>query len=269
MSTPHAFLEQLHARLAAEPRVDAAWLAGSFGRGVADRYSDLDLHLLLASGGDSLRRELQAWLGSLRPLVLYKLLFDDRMANVLTADGVRLDVWFHDEPTGRDPAKTRLLFDRSGRMASQPPPQPSGSDEYPVATAATLRGEIEEFWRCIALLPAVIGRQEWLVAWRGLAVEFDLVLGILLRGNNIVREAGVKRLNAFLPPHLRHELEAALPVPGLSGASLVTAHLALAGLVRRHGPQLAERWDFRYPSALEEAVLAYVEKELPTEETTR
>ncbi|MEI2776454.1 MAG: nucleotidyltransferase domain-containing protein [Tetrasphaera sp.] len=40
-------MRDLQAQLAADPQVRAAWLAGSFGRGIADRYSDIDLHLLL------------------------------------------------------------------------------------------------------------------------------------------------------------------------------------------------------------------------------
>ena len=74
MSTTDAFLEQLHRRLAANARVEAAWLSGSFGRGDADRYSDIDLNLLLAEGGDSFRRDIEAFLHALRPLVLYTLL---------------------------------------------------------------------------------------------------------------------------------------------------------------------------------------------------
>lgn len=265
MSTPDAFLEPLHRRLAADKRVAAAWLSGSYGRGDADRYSDIDLNLLLAEGGDSFRGEIEAFLNALRPLVLYSLLFDGRMVNALTVDGVRLDVWFHDRPAPLDRSRTRLLFDRHGLVASlpSPPPAPSAADPGATAkTAAELRRQIEEFWRCIALLPAVIGRGEWIVAWRGLAVEFDLVQDILLRGYGIVRDGGAKKLNQFLPPALREELEAALKLQGLSPGSLVDAHLALAALVRRHGRSVADRWGFDYPTALEEAVLHYAAQEL-------
>ena len=208
MSTPDALLDQLHSKLAADPRIAAGWLGGSYGRGDADRYSDLDVHLLLAADSGSFRDQSEGWLHALRPLVLYKLLFDGRMINALTADGVRLDLWLYDEAPPVDRVKVRVLFDRDGLLQNPPPVNaPAGDDDK---TRAVLRGQIEEFWRCIALLPTVIGRAEWLVAWRGLAVEYDLVLDILLRGNRIVREAGAKKLNQYLPPAQRGQLEAVL-----------------------------------------------------------
>lgn len=260
-TSTNTLLEQLHHKLASDARVRAAWLAGSYGRGDADRYSDLDLHLLLAEGDAGFREAIEGWLNGVRPLVLYKLLFDGRMVNALTVDGVRLDVWLHDQPpSGLDGSKIRLLFDRAGQLQMEQTPAAGALDD--AATAAALRSQIEEFWRCIALTPTVIGREEWLVSWRGLAVEFDLVTDILLRGNRVVRDVGVKKLNSILPPPLRAEIEAALSFQGLSRAGLVGAHMALAAIVHKHGPQLAQQWRFAYPAALEEAVMNYVAQEL-------
>jgi predicted nucleotidyltransferase len=42
-----ALLRRIVQVLEAEPRVQAAWLLGSFGRGAADEWSDLDLHLAI------------------------------------------------------------------------------------------------------------------------------------------------------------------------------------------------------------------------------
>ena len=41
------FIDALAAKVAAEPLIRAAWLAGSFGKETADRWSDVDAHLLL------------------------------------------------------------------------------------------------------------------------------------------------------------------------------------------------------------------------------
>ena len=83
MQMQHDFLADLQAKLENDARVLAAWLEGSFGRGSADRYSDIDLHLLLREAG-AFHSDARAWLEVLRPLVLYKLLFDGRMINALT-----------------------------------------------------------------------------------------------------------------------------------------------------------------------------------------
>jgi hypothetical protein len=260
MMTPHEYLRLLHTKLESDADADAAWLGGSFGRGDDDRWSDIDLHLLLSAGGERLRQDIEPWLNTLRPLVLFKLLFEGRMVNALTLDGVRLDIWFYTEPHVLDATRTQVLFDRHKRLHLAPLPQQdkAAGDNTPTL----LRGQIEEFWRCIAMLPVVIGRREYIVALQGLQVELALVLDILLRGNSIVREAGVKKLNQYLPPPLREEIEAALACNNSTAQGLVRAHLCLAELVRRYGRDFAQRWDFAYPVALEEAVLRYIAEEL-------
>ncbi len=86
MQMQASFLADLRDRLGGDAQIRAAWLAGSFGRGNADRYSDIDLHLLLADV-EAFRSGAREWLASLRPLVLYKLLFEGQMINALTDDG--------------------------------------------------------------------------------------------------------------------------------------------------------------------------------------
>lgn len=258
--TPHEYLRLLQTKLESDADADAAWLGGSFGRGDDDRWSDIDLHLLLSAGGERLRHNVEPWLNTLRPLVLFKLLFEGRMVNALTLDGVRLDIWFYTEPPPLDVTRTQVLFDRQKRLHFDPLPQQdsAAADNTP----NLLRSQIEEFWRCIAMLPVVIGRREHIVALQGLQVELALLLDILLRGNSIRREAGVKKLNPYLPSPLRNEIETALARNDFTARGLARAHLGLAELVRRYGRDFAQRWDFEYPVALEEAVLRYVAEEL-------
>src|SRR4051812_10015419 len=107
-----AYIQALTSQIETDGHIQAAWLEGSFGRGNNDRYSDLDVHLLLdASDVHDFKADLGIWLSRIRPLVLFNLLFNDTMANALTEDGLRLDVWLHSGPSvSLDPAKTRLLF---------------------------------------------------------------------------------------------------------------------------------------------------------------
>ena len=72
------FLEALNPKLASCPQIRAGWLGGSFGRGQADRYSDIDLHLL-AENVDSFRSGVKEWLEAISPLVLCRLRFEGRM----------------------------------------------------------------------------------------------------------------------------------------------------------------------------------------------
>ena len=180
------FLTALRARLDGDPQVLAAWLAGSFGRGNADRYSDIDLHLLLADVY-AFRASAREWLGSLRPLVLYKLLFDGQMINALTDDGLRIDIWLHAEAPLLDPAAVDVLLDRAGALRLETPP---AAPSDPAQVANWLLAQIEEFWRCVSLLPTVIGRNELLVSFMGLYVELGIVTDILMAGYGVQRERG-------------------------------------------------------------------------------
>ena len=91
-----AYLELFTARADADPHILAAWLGGSFGRGEADRFSDLDLHVLLdADAAEAWKAGVETWLNSLRPLVLFRWLFNNSVVNALTEDGLRVDLVPH------------------------------------------------------------------------------------------------------------------------------------------------------------------------------
>ena len=255
MSQLLAILDDLSTQMHDDPRIRAAWLEGSFGRGDADAYSDLDLHLLLRAD-DLAAFQAEAWLDAVCPLVLCTTLFDGKMINALTADGVRIDLWLHGgERAAVQPGKVRVLYDPGGRVDFAAPVAPPEE----LALAAELEAQIKEFWRCIALLPVVIGRDEKIVSFWGLSVEVNILTNVLIKGYRVARDAGVKKLNAFLPAETRTEIEGALALDGLTSSSLVTAHLALAGIMQQHGPAIAQAHGFAYPAVLEEVVLRSVQ----------
>ncbi len=230
------------------------------GRGTADRYSDIDLHVLLPEVAlPAFRGEVAEWLGDLSPLVVVNQLFGGQMVNALTVDGLRVDLWPHPgEHVELSPSRVRILHAAPGAITlggdlPTPPPE---------VTAGHLLGLIREFWRCITLLPAVLGREERLVAVQGLAVELGLVTDLLVTGSGAVRDRGVKHLNAFLPVDVRQDLEATLLPADLSAQALADAHLRLARVVQEQGRSLAGRWGFTYPTELEHAALSYAAQEL-------
>ena len=260
MELQQEYLDKLQSALEANPTVKAAWLTGSFGRGNADRFSDIDLNLWLnANDVDEFRKDTQAWLEAIRPLVLFRWMFNDRMANALTADGLRLDLWLHaDAAPVLDPARVQVLLDRESAL------QMTASAAMP--DAAALRNRllemIREFWRCIALTPAVIGRDERIVSMMGLTIEASILTDVIISGYDIPRDSGVKRLNPFLPEELRQKIEEALAFDGLTPNRLVQAHLGLARIMQEEGRKLATRHDFDYPAAVETAALDYTMREL-------
>jgi predicted nucleotidyltransferase len=246
--------------LRSDPRIRAAWLEGSLGRGNADRYSDIDLHVLLAESDlAAFQAGAEEWLNAVRPIVLCTLLFGGRMVNALTEEGVRIDLWLHtEERVSLRPGKAIVLHDPAGLIHFDGKPSPPDD----AVIAAELEAQIKEFWRCIALLPTVIGREERIVAFQGLNVELNLLINILFKGYRIERDAGIKKLNAFLPEEARTEIEQALSTVHISDGGLAPAHISLARLTAKYGRIAAGNYGFEYPDRLEAAVVKYVYAEL-------
>lgn len=255
-----AYIDAVTAKIAADHRIKAAWLEGSFGRGNPDRYSDLDFHFLLGANDlPPFKADVEVWLSTIRPLVLCNFLFAGRMVNALTHDGLRIDLWFHTEDSVTiDPSKAQVVFNRGASIHFTQ----GTARADPFAVAQRLEQQTKEFWRCIALLPSVVGRNELITAFLGLTIETNVLTDLILTGYGIARDQGVKNLNQFLPPDLRQAIEAALSLHGLSPASLTKAHLGLARIVQEQGRIIADKHQYTYPDRLEAAVLHYVSKEL-------
>jgi hypothetical protein len=254
-----AFLTGLQPVVENDGRIRAAWLEGSLGRGDADRYSDIDLHLLIdAPQIEPFRTGAEQWLEAISPLVLYRLLFNGGMINALTTDGLRIDIWLHDGQTAElAAARSTVLYETPSSIVYVSNTPATIPDLGPA-----LEVQICEFWRCIALTPSVVGRDELLVSLSGLGLEVKLLTDILVDGYEAPRDSGVKKLNAFLPGETREALESALHRIEMTQRSMAASHLQLAAILREHGPIIAERQSFAYPHELEQAVLAHVAYEL-------
>lgn len=254
------YLHKLQGALEATPAIKAAWLSGSFGRGNADRYSDIDLNIWLdAAELDNFRKGAQAWLNQLRPLVLFTWMFNDRMANCMTVDGLRLDLWLHtgDAPL-LDEGRVKILLDRENALRFGATTTPPDAD----AVKNKLLQQIREFWRCIAMTPVIMGRDERLIGLFGLTIEMNILADVLISGYGIERDSGVKRLNPFLPDELRLKIEEALALEGLTKNSLAHCHLALARIMQEEGRKIANRHGFEYPVEIETTALEYTTGEL-------
>ncbi len=262
MELQTTFIDHLTAISEEDPRVRAAWLSGSFGKGIADSFSDVDAHLLLPTDAvDSFREEVRGWLEQIRPLVLFRLMFEGQMVNALTVDGLRLDLWMHSGDVAEVPqGATRVLWQQKDvlRWIPSPSPQLSAAE-----VARQLERLIPEFWRCIAMLPVGIGRQERIVCLIGAMVEIQVLTDVFIAGSGVRNDRGAKARNDFLPAELREATESALFLPDLSSDALAQLHLRLAALMQQHGPILCARWNFPYPQEIEDAALRYVRQTLP------
>ena len=255
------FIESLITAASADPRIRAAWLGGSYGKGIADRWSDVDAHLLIDPAQiDDFRAGVRGWLEELRPLVLYRLLFGGEMVNAMTDEGLRVDVWLHaGESADVVEGQARIIYAQTGVLTWQPNP---GTVLSQAQAAAELERTIPEFWRCIAMLPVALGRDEKLIGAAGNFLILLLLTDTLCVQSGVRKDRGVKALNGFLPPEFRQLAEDATVLPDLSRESLARFQLRLATIMHDHGPAICARWQVDYPHALEAAALGYVAREL-------
>lgn len=255
------FIDSLTTKSAADPRVHAAWLAGSFGKDIADRWSDVDAHLLIDPKAlEEFRAGVQAWLAAIRPLVLFRLLFDGQMVNAMTDEALRIDVWLHAGPNIQViRGQTRVLFAEEGVLAWQPGPGHALTQEE---AAAELQRAIPEFWRCIAMLPVASGRDEKLIGAAGNFLIVLLLTDVLCVGSGLRKDRGVKALNSFLGAEYRQLVEDATFLLELTLEELARFQLRLARIMQEHGPAICRQWHVPYPQALEDAALGYVRREL-------
>ncbi|MBX3053285.1 MAG: hypothetical protein KF753_17505 [Caldilineaceae bacterium] len=255
------FIEALTAAAETDPRVRAAWLAGSFGKGIADRWSDVDAHLLIdPAHSDGFKAGVRDWLEALRPLVLYRLMFGGQMVNAMTDEGMRLDVWLHSGENAQVvEGQTQVLFAEESTLTWKPNP---GTELSQAEAAAELERAIPEFWRCVAMLPVALGRDEKIIGAAGNFLILLLLTDVLSLASSIRKDRGVKALNGFLPPEYRQLAEGATFLPELTLEALARFQLRLARILQEHGPLICEQWNVEYPQSLEDAALAYVAREL-------
>ena len=263
MSLQTEFINALQKRCEADGHVLAFWLEGSLGKNAGDAYSDVDAHLLVRDADlVDFRRDGRAFLQSAAPLVLFRALFGGEMMNALTANGLRLDIWTHSDtaPVTKNPAAALPVWERTpGLVVWDTTPLPAS---LPPNTADLALKHINEFWRCIAILPSVIGRGEKIVAVFGFFVELGPLTELLILSTGAPRDTGVKHLNRFLPKGAQEEIEAALTMLDLSLQSLTAAHFGLVRIMQKRGPEAAARLGAIYPADLEAAAVRYAEREI-------
>jgi len=246
--------------LGEDPRVLGAWLTGSRGRGTDDRYSDVDLWLVV--------KDQQAFLADwpsivedISPTVLCQRMPDAPMFVNITPEWLRFDVSVAgpDEVARRPRTGMRLLFDRAGvadhlREGSAPrPPSP-----------ARVAGMTTEFIRVLGLLPVVLGRDELEVAASGASMLRTLLIQLMVEDVAVADRGGALRLRALLPPERLSALTA-LPPIAATRESAVAAHVACAEAFLPLARDLCARTGVAWPEELWQAARRWLRAELDVE----
>ncbi len=122
---------------------------------------------------------------------------------------------------------------------------------------------LEAFWQNLDELPALLQRQEHLLAAECIASLRALILEMMLALNGIRRPERTRHLNTYLSDSQRAALEKTLLVPRVNPESWIGHAVALVVIYRWYAPQLVDRYQIPYPQAVEQAVWQRLERALP------
>ena len=246
--------------LSDDDQIEAAWLAGSLGRGGGDAFSDVDVVALVAGRaatdvGQRYARDVTA----IAQPALVQPLFGGRILNVVTTDWERFDISFVEagELARFDADKLTPLFNRGDRA----PPRGNG-EPYRPAPETVLR-LVNEYLRVLGLLVVALGREEYGLGLNGVDILRRLTVDLMLEENRVgpAERGGALRRNPLLTQDQRRELEALAPVAA-DGAGLIAANLALAAIFLPRARRLAAETGMTWPSTFEAATRRHLKERL-------
>jgi predicted nucleotidyltransferase len=241
-----------------DERILAVYLIGSYGTGEADRFSDVDVHLVVTD--ESLTWFEEQWADVLRRLT-GPTVFTERLPGIagglgITPDWVHVDLIAH-PLTAFDRFQhdgVRVLFDRDGTLF------PDGDQprvEGRPGTPYWPEGVVTMFFYFLGNLVTVLGRDERIVANQGVGVVRDQLIRLMLAERGVRRTGGAKRLNALLSAEQRATLEA-IPAVGSEPADIIAANQYISREVIRRGKALAHHTKTPWPTPLVEATLTHL-----------
>ncbi|MBS0473014.1 MAG: nucleotidyltransferase domain-containing protein [Proteobacteria bacterium] len=253
-----ALLAQVEALLRAEPRVDAAWLAGSLGRGGGDEYSDVDTLVLAKDAGETAAALSERIKAEVDPPLL-NIHGWGRVLSVVTEDWQRFDVTVlqGDEIERYDAAKLTLLFNRGTR---EPPVHPAAT--YRCAPE-TLRTLVIEFIRVIGLTPVAMGRKEFELALSGIDILRRSTMDLMLEENGIAPadRGGALHRNNMLTAEQLADFRT-IPPQTATQESVLAANAAYARIFLPRAKRLAATIGMEWPERFEQVTRRHLKATL-------
>lgn len=264
------FLHQLVPMLWQHPDVLAIWLEGSMGRGNADRYSDVDLYVGVEDGAlDAWRTLAVASLFADQYAAHYLSIFSDNfyVYHVYLAAGGIYDL--HIQPQSRTLSQAQRLI-----LACRP-------DEYRTALLAAAPGlEDTSIFAPQTVDPAILPDllvRYWINADKGRKLLYRRQDLTIYTGFHLFRHwlarllyieqtgldcgdisspsiHGLKAAAAVLGPALAGGLGKVMGAPATNRQEMVQTQALLHQEMARVGRALAAKYQFDYPTALEQIV---------------
>lgn len=236
------------------------FLAGSYGRGDADQYSDVDF--VAVTDPDRQDAAAALWrqtLENLRPIVFWN---EQRGRNVLlnaiTEDWLRYDVLIirPEDIKGRAKSTIRPVFDHGNLYATLPDRLPDA-----VPNARRVTWQINEFIRILGLMRVGLGRGEYVLLVKGTGLLRDLLTDLMLEECPVADKGGILHPSRLLTADQMAVLQG-LPYPGPHRSEVIAAHIALAEAFFPRARRLAEQLSIEWPTRFEAATRRVLQSEL-------
>ncbi|MGW6281523.1 nucleotidyltransferase domain-containing protein [Kribbella sp. NPDC055071] len=247
-----------------DERVLGVYLIGSYGTGEADRFSDVDVHLVVTD--DSVAWFEDRWDDVLRELA-GPTVHTDGLPGLIGGLGITPD-WLHVDLIVHPLAAfdrfqydgVRVLFDRDGTLFPDGDiPREGGRVGEPYWPATT----VNLFFYFLGNLVTVLGRDERIVANQGIGVVRDQLIALMLAERGVRRTGGAKRLNACLSDEQRATLEA-IPPAGTDPADIIAANQYICRDFIRRATALAHHTNNPWPTDFVEATLTHLKNHFHT-----
>ncbi len=248
-------LRRVRAVLDEDQRVRAAWLVGSYGRGTADEFSDVDVWLV-ADDRDGLVEDWPGLSDRIAPSI-YRERRDfgpTTLFNHVTPEWHRLDVTITgpEAVPGRARNLVRPLLDRDDHAARLgPEAEPLQPDP------ATVERLIKEFFRILGLTPVVLGRNGVIDAASGSGLLRQLLIDLMLQDVAVPDRGGALHTSSLLPPERRAQVEGLPPIVA-TRESAIAAQRACTELFLPLARDLAARTGVTWPEEFVRPALARV-----------
>lgn len=248
--------------LAQDDRVLGVWLAGSFGTGTSDQFSDVDLLVVMrASDVESFCDDWPKMSDDIAPTVLRKQVGSQPIFNQVTTDWLRFDVTVGtpDQIAGRTRSTVKPLYDPNGLSADLGDP---GLPKQP--DPGRVQSLSQEFLRVLGLLPVVVGREEFAVGESGAGLLRDMLIELMLEDVAVEDRGGALHLNRLLPDD-RQQILIDLPPLQATRESVIGAHVACAAAFLPLARDLYVRCQLDWPQELEDAARRHLATTLSIE----
>lgn len=269
-----ALIEEARVALEPDKRIVAAWLEGSFARGTADAWSDVDLHVAVPDGDwDGVFAKRHSLLSAVRPLLGFvemPLPWGAHLFSATVAGPVRVDL-FIEKVSLLESAIRRedpiVLFDGAGLAGQLRMNWPAG---------VIVRTQLEQALRMLffgSTWPVRLwGREEWgtMMFNATMLVYQFLVPAMLVQDDPAAYFRPQYHNERHLAPARRKIADAFVSeiAEAFTGGlppdfgRLASLHERLIGAVWRELRLACEKWSVSYPVAAQEAMREYYQREL-------